>query len=147
MDEKSGARVTGVDDGKRHMPHVSRNSEHRLTRGQDNISLDNLPIPTNPPNPFISTPNSPGTSIQTPRSRPTSTITMEDGAKLKVIANYLYQHQNSNLWIQEERSTNEGVLLRKTRGQYITCPSTLAESALAKALGVLNPQVSEHRRH
>ena len=45
------------------------------------------------------------------------------------------------LWLNDASGDIEGVLLRKSRGIYTTCPPTLAESALAEYCSRLNLQV------
>jgi hypothetical protein len=45
------------------------------------------------------------------------------------------------LWLNDASGDIEGVLLRKSRGIYTTCPPNLAESALADYCARLNLQV------
>ncbi|CAK7234592.1 hypothetical protein SCUCBS95973_008988 [Sporothrix curviconia] len=61
-----------------------------------------------------------------------------DDIKHEVMVNYLYQQQCSRLWVADGSGDVEGVLLRKTRGQYMACPPALAESTLALACAALN---------
>jgi hypothetical protein len=45
------------------------------------------------------------------------------------------------LWLNDASGDIEGVLLRKSRGVYTTCPPTLAQSAFAEYCSRLNLQV------
>ncbi|MCJ1308482.1 hypothetical protein MMC25_002135 [Agyrium rufum] len=65
-----------------------------------------------------------------------------DEIKHEVMCNYLYQQQCSSLWVSDGSGDIEGVLLRKTRGQYIACPPQLAMSPFASACSALNVAVS-----
>ncbi|KAK6218109.1 hypothetical protein LQW54_002858 [Pestalotiopsis sp. IQ-011] len=66
-----------------------------------------------------------------------SSIFMDD-IKHEVMVNYLYQQQCSHLWVSDGSGEVEGVLLRKSKGQYIACPPQLADSAFAIAASALN---------
>ncbi|CAK7275583.1 hypothetical protein SEPCBS57363_006776, partial [Sporothrix epigloea] len=61
-----------------------------------------------------------------------------DEIKHEVMVSYLYQQQCSRLWVADGSGEVEGVLLRKTRGQYMACPPGLADSGLALACAFLN---------
>ncbi|CAK7274281.1 hypothetical protein SEPCBS119000_006088 [Sporothrix epigloea] len=61
-----------------------------------------------------------------------------DEIKHEVMVSYLYQQQCSRLWVADGSGEIEGVLLRKARGQYMACPSELANSGLALACATLN---------
>ncbi|KAL2150159.1 hypothetical protein VTH82DRAFT_7835 [Thermothelomyces myriococcoides] len=63
-----------------------------------------------------------------------------DEIKHEVMVNYLYQQQCSHLWISDGSGEIEGVLLRKTRGQYLACPPQLVNSPFAMACTALNVQ-------
>ncbi|KAL2157877.1 hypothetical protein VTH06DRAFT_4930 [Thermothelomyces fergusii] len=65
---------------------------------------------------------------------------MLDEIKHEVMVNYLYQQQCSHLWISDGSGEIEGVLLRKTRGQYMACPPQLINSPFAMACSALNVQ-------
>jgi hypothetical protein len=56
------------------------------------------------------------------------------------MVNYLYQQQCSHLWVSDGSGEIEGVLLRKTRGQYMACPPQLGNSPFALACAALNVQ-------
>ncbi|KAK4211778.1 putative glycosyltransferase [Rhypophila decipiens] len=63
-----------------------------------------------------------------------------DDIKHEVMVNYLYQQQCSHLWVSDGSGEIEGVLLRKTRGQYMACPPQLGNSPFALACAALNVQ-------
>jgi len=65
-----------------------------------------------------------------------------DDIKHEVMVNYLYQQQCSQLWVSDGSGEVEGVLLRKTRGQYMACPPQLGNSPFAQACAALNVQVT-----
>lgn len=64
-----------------------------------------------------------------------------DDIKHEVMVNYLYQQQCSHLWVSDGSGEIEGVLLRKSRGQYMACPPQLGSSPFALACAALNVQV------
>jgi hypothetical protein len=62
----------------------------------------------------------------------------------EVMVNHLFQQQCANLWLDlENPSDSEGVVLRKSKGTYLTCPPNLIDSFLANACRELNLQVSK----
>jgi len=65
-----------------------------------------------------------------------------DEIKHEVMVNYLYQQQCANLWLSDGSGEIEGVLLRKSRGQYMACPQQLSTSPFATACAALNVQVN-----
>ncbi len=65
-----------------------------------------------------------------------------DEVKHEVMVNYLYQQQCAHLWVGDDSSGMEGVLLRRARGQYMACPPELGSSPLAVACAALNVRVS-----
>lgn len=66
-----------------------------------------------------------------------------DEIKHEVMVNYLHQQQCSNMWVEDSISGKiEGVLLRKSKGQYMACPPPLVGSDFANACAQLNCQVS-----
>jgi hypothetical protein len=61
----------------------------------------------------------------------------------EVMVNYIFQQQCSQLWLDHEAySGHEGVIMRKAKGTYLTCPPDLVESELANACIEMNIQVS-----
>lgn len=65
-----------------------------------------------------------------------------DDIKHQVMLNRLYQQQRSQLWIQDLSGRTEGVMIRKDRSNYMFSPPSLATSAFAHAMKMLNVQVS-----
>ncbi|MCJ1293229.1 hypothetical protein MMC34_004783 [Xylographa carneopallida] len=70
----------------------------------------------------------------------TRSSTFVDEIKHEVMCNYLYQQQCSHLWVSDGSGELEGVLLRKSRNQYMACPPQLASSDFARACAALNCQ-------
>ena len=62
--------------------------------------------------------------------------------KCDVMVNWLYQQQMEMLWTAGGQ--DEGVVLKKTRGQYTCCPSDIVEEPYGffKAVQTLNVRVS-----
>lgn len=58
--------------------------------------------------------------------------------KHEIMVNYLYQRQCSHLWVSDGNGEREGILLRKSRGQYLACPPNLVDSTLAEACREMN---------
>lgn len=58
-----------------------------------------------------------------------------------VMTNYLYQNQCTRLWV--DNAVTEGVLVRKARGEYESCPINLVNTALGHAVKALNVEVSQ----
>ncbi|TLD18431.1 hypothetical protein PspLS_10083 [Pyricularia sp. CBS 133598] len=68
-----------------------------------------------------------------------SSLIVED-IKHEVMVNYMYQQQCSQLWVSDGSGEVEGVLLRKSKGQYMACPPQLGTSPFAVACAALNVQ-------
>ena len=66
-----------------------------------------------------------------------------DELKHEIMVNYLFQQQCSRLWIADGTGEVEGVMLRKSRGNYLACPPALAESVFADSCVQLNVPVSK----
>ncbi|KAL2022966.1 hypothetical protein VTK56DRAFT_4181 [Thermocarpiscus australiensis] len=79
-------------------------------------------------------------SISGRSARSTVSSVLLDDIKHEVMVNYLYQQQCSNLWVSDGSGEIEGVLLRKSRGQYMACPPQLGNSPFAMACAALNVQ-------
>ncbi|KAH6689519.1 glycosyl transferase family group 2-domain-containing protein [Plectosphaerella plurivora] len=90
-----------------------------------------------PPTPRF---NSRPQSISGRSTRSVGSSMMLDDIKHEVMVNYLYQQQCSHLWVSDGSGEVEGVLLRKTRGQYMACPPQLGSSPFAQAAAALNVQ-------
>ena len=82
----------------------------------------------------------PSPNFGSSRASVTSSMFIDD-IKHEVMVNYLYQQQCSHLWVADGSGDVEGVLLRKSRGNYMACPPRLADSAFAMACATLNVQV------
>ncbi|KAJ9635484.1 hypothetical protein H2201_003145 [Coniosporium apollinis] len=94
--------------------------------------------PLVPPSPGFSTPPMSG------RASVAGSVhsTFLDDIKHEVMVNYLFQQQCGALWVGDGSGEIEGVLLRKSRGNYMACPPQLAESAFAHYCAQLNVQVA-----
>ncbi|RPB27520.1 hypothetical protein L211DRAFT_779876 [Terfezia boudieri ATCC MYA-4762] len=67
--------------------------------------------------------------------------TVED-IKHEVMVNYLYQQQCGHMWVSSLSVEQEGVLLRKSRGNYLACPQNLLGTPLEIACRALNVSVA-----
>ena len=65
-----------------------------------------------------------------------------DDIKHEVMCNFLYQQQCSHLWVSDGSGELEGVLLKKSRHNYMACPPQLVQSEFAEAIATLNVAVS-----
>jgi len=64
-----------------------------------------------------------------------------DELKHEIMVNYLFQQQCARLWIADGTGEVEGVMLRKSRGNYLACPPALADSVFADSCVELNVPV------
>lgn len=64
--------------------------------------------------------------------------TMMEDIRHEVMVNYLFQQQAAAMWVGSGDGHSEGVLVRKSKGQYLTCPSNLIRSTLAAGVMALN---------
>ncbi|KAF2708210.1 hypothetical protein K504DRAFT_434457 [Pleomassaria siparia CBS 279.74] len=62
--------------------------------------------------------------------------------KYEVMVNHLFQQQSLKLWIRDVSGGMEGVMIRKSRGNYFACPPALAHSAFAYYCSLLNVHVA-----
>lgn len=58
--------------------------------------------------------------------------------KQEVQVNYLFQQQCTARWIGDGAGEKEGVLVRKARDQYLSCPPDLVDSVFGYAVTALN---------
>ena len=73
--------------------------------------------------------------------RGTKTRYLED-IRHEVMVNYLFQQQCSHLWLDHDNPSEfEGIIMRKAKGTYLTCPPNLVHSSLTNACFDLNLQV------
>jgi len=119
---------------------------------------DSLPLPAFPRerhgSPYGSSNAQSGASSQLSldaRSIRSTRSSFLDDIKHEVMVNYLHQQQCSHLWISHLWSGRnsaecEGVMLRKSRGNYLACPPELTSSTFAIACAALNVQVCKHYR-
>lgn len=80
-------------------------------------------------------------------SRSAGSSSVLNGIKHEVMVNYLYQQQCARLWVSDGNGDSEGVILRKTRTQYLACPPQLAYTPFARAMASLGVQVSHTNTH
>lgn len=66
---------------------------------------------------------------------------MIDEIKHEVMVNFLFQKQCSSLWIGDGGGILEGVMLRKSRGVYLSCPAPLIDTPFGQACIAMNVQV------
>lgn len=81
-------------------------------------------------------------SISAKSSHSTKSSFLEE-IKHEIMVSHLYQQQCSHLWVSDGSGEREGVLLRKSRGQYLACPQALLDSRFAEACKLLNVQVND----
>jgi hypothetical protein len=67
-----------------------------------------------------------------------------DDIKHEVMVNYLFQQQCSALWVGDGSGNLEGVMLRKARNFYMSCPPQLVDSPFGIACAALNVQACLH---
>lgn len=65
-----------------------------------------------------------------------------DDIKHEVMVNYLHQQQCSHLWVSDGSGRCEGIMLRKARNEYLSCPPQLIESSFGRACAELNVQAA-----
>lgn len=75
------------------------------------------------------------------RSRGSSTRQVEE-IRHKVILNHIWHKQNALAWISNHSGECEGVIIRKSRDEYLCRPAALANSTFARAVADMNLQVS-----
>jgi len=124
-------------------PSTSEKPSWERERPREQLSAssgagDNLQIPT--PRHGSSRPQ----SISGRSVRSTGSSVLLDDIKHEVMVNYLYQQQCSHLWVSDGSGEIEGVLLRKSRGQYMACPPQLGTSPFAIACAALNVHVRRY---
>lgn len=87
-------------------------------------------------------------------STPTSTAALDNAESVSgkdslysndvqrdIILSYLFQRQCTSMWIQDVAGTNEGVMLKNARNDFLTMPLTLKGSLLQQAVSALNTKV------
>jgi hypothetical protein len=85
----------------------------------------------------------PPSRVSSPEPRDANKNRYLEDIRHEVMVNYIFQQQCSQLWLDHEAySGHEGVIMRKAKGTYLTCPPDLVDSDLAKACIEMNIQVS-----
>ncbi|KAH6628837.1 glycosyl transferase family group 2-domain-containing protein [Chaetomium tenue] len=122
---------------------VPASPKRNNARHQQQPSVSENPAPSLRPDSELQPPtprySSRPQSISGRSVRSTGSSVLDD-IKHEVMVNYLYQQQCSHLWVSDGSGEIEGVLLRKTRGQYMACPPQLGNSPFALACAALNVQ-------
>ncbi|KAH3910411.1 hypothetical protein HBI56_075860 [Parastagonospora nodorum] len=113
-------------------------------RSKPSSVTEELRPPPSPWAPESSAQRSAATSAFTSRRNSSTSMrsSMLKELKYEAMVNHLFQQQCRRLWLNDASGDIEGVLLRKSRGIYTTCPPNLAESALADYCARLNLQVA-----
>lgn len=83
-----------------------------------------------------------GSSRNSLSGRSVGSSAFMDDIKHEVMVNYLYQQQCSRLWVSDGSGELEGVLLRKSRNVYLSCPPPLVNSLFAASCAAMNVHVS-----
>ena len=110
------------------------------------------PVPEQPPVPMTEKPaykrdtnatatpyNASSRASLAPSTRSSSYV---DDIKHEVMVNYLYQQQQSNLWIHDVRDREEGVLIKKARDVYMGAPPEVVHSQFGWCVRQMNVPVS-----
>lgn len=87
-----------------------------------------------------SSPRSSRTGLR--RSYQSTTTSMTDETKHQVMLSYIYQQQQNLMWIKDTSGESEGLMIRRSKHNYLYSPPQLANSPLAHAMDILNVQVS-----
>ena len=69
-------------------------------------------------------------SINSTKSIPGSMI---EEIKHEVMVNFLFREQCSSMWVGDGAGELEGVMLRKSKGSYLSCPPQLNETVFGQA--------------
>jgi hypothetical protein len=72
------------------------------------------------------------------RSEISSRSSFFEDIKHEVMVNYLHQQQCSHLWVNDGSGRCEGIILRRARNEYLSCPPQLVNSTFGKACAELN---------
>lgn len=121
--------------------------------GIPNILVPSLPVP---PNYSGNGPYSPpllSSRASSSRIQSSSSSAFIDDIKHEVMVNWLYQQLTAKFWINTEGDgsrnsffgaapgTEEGVLLKKSKNNYMACPPGIGRGVFAQAASTLNVQV------
>lgn len=85
-------------------------------------------------------------SLQPTPHFPNDSIADDRDLKAEIMCNYLYQQQLKKMW--SNGGSEEGVILKKSRGEYMSCPSDLhlQRNGLFDAVRRLGVQVNSYPR-
>jgi hypothetical protein len=72
------------------------------------------------------------------RSMSSTRSSFFEDIKHEVMVNYLHQQQCSHLWVSDGDGKCEGIMLRKARGEYLSCPPQLVNSTFGRSCADLN---------
>lgn len=72
------------------------------------------------------------------RSMSSTRSSFFEDIKHEVMVNYLHQQQCSHLWVSDGDGKCEGIMLRKARGEYLSCPPQLVDSTFGRSCADLN---------
>jgi hypothetical protein len=148
------------------LPYLSIMSDGKFSIGQDQNDLKSssssealqrapgagsLPLSATPdtPNTWISSPEvcSPSSISEQQSSNSVSSSSqslpssLTEDMKHEIMMNYLFQQQCSSLWVSDGSGQKEGIMLRKGRGLYLSCPPQLADSPFGLACAKMNLRV------
>jgi len=56
----------------------------------------------------------------------------------EIMCNYMWQQQQSNLWIDDRADLEQGIMIRRSRGTYVSAPPDLAYSRFAASCSAMN---------
>lgn len=128
---------------KEHITATVSSSKSRSDgRPQRSSRSNSLPGSRPPPSHGLSTKASSASLRGTGTSASKASSDFVNEIRHEVMASYLYQQQCSHSWAGKKRQF-EGCLVRKARGEYQTCPTSLITSQFATSMKALNVQVSD----
>lgn len=131
--------------------------KNKTEQGEENLhGMVEMPIapifpsagfatPADFPSTYLSGANTPGKTSSIPSYAAgdfrNATMTDINDIKCDVMVNYLHQHQAERLWTMH--GEEEGVVLKKSRGEYACAPEELMgrETAFVRAIEMLNVRV------
>lgn len=132
-------------DGRPPAEHAEAQETNQSTptkRSVESVPMDRFDTydekftPSSTPRPYAN--NSSRASLTgSSRSGAVRSTMMED-IRHEVMVNYLFQQQCSSMWMGSGSGEAEGVLVRKSRGRYLSCPPNLLQSSFAAGVVALN---------
>ena len=120
---------------------VPKKTQHKTDSKPAEISLSEKTSTT--PTPFLDS-STPGPT--TPwTSRPASLAPGEEmsDTRCEILVSWLHQQQIEKTWF-DVRADDEGVVLKKSKGEYVSCPEYVGEAqhGFCRAVEALNVRVS-----